>query len=273
MNNELRDNTIIYFTLPAVLLILVTSLGGLFYESTYARETSAWVAQAIGQDIIDMVLIIPALVISALLVRAGKRSAFFVWLGAMTYTAYTFVIYSFGVHFNMLFLIYCWTLGLAVYAVLTITVKVTPTAVKRWFDETRHEQLTSFFVLAAGVVFYLMWLKEDLPAMISDRAPASLQAIGLLTNPIHVLDLSIILPGFIITSILLLKKHAFGYLFAPVLLVFATLMDITIAALVVVMEMRGITDSVTVAVLFVLFALVCATVLAVFLRHMRKPAI
>lgn len=272
MENELRDNTILYFTIPTILLILVTSLGGLFYEGTYARETSLWTAQAVGQDIIDLAVLLPVLLISALLVRVGKKSAFFVWLGAMLYTAYTFVIYSFGLHFNTLFLIYCWTLGLSIYAIITLSVKITPSTVKGWFDLTRHEHVTAFFVLAAGVVFYLMWLKEDLPAMISNQTPSTLKAIGLLTNPVHVLDLSLILPGFIIVSALLIKKHAFGYFFGPVLLVFAALMDITIGALVVVMEARGLSDHVIVAWLFAVFTVVCLAVLTGFLRHMKKAA-
>lgn len=273
MDNELRDKTVLFFTIPTILLILAASLGGLLYGSTYARETSVWVAQAVGQDMINLMLIAPVLLISALLARSGKRSAFFVWLGTMLYTAYTFVIYSFGVHFNTLFLVYCWTLGLAVYAILTLTVKITPAAVKRWFDETRNEHLTSFFILAAGVVFYLMWLKEDLPAMINDQAPLSLQQVGLLTNPVHVLDLSIILPAFIIVSVLLIRKHALGYLFAPVLLVFAALMDITIAALVIVMKLRGVSDDYSVTGLFIVITILILAVLVCFLRHMKKPAI
>ncbi len=272
MDSELRDNTILYFTLPTVLLVLVTSLGGLLYQSTYARETSVWVAQAIGQDIIDLVILVPVLLISAFLARAGKRSAFFVWLGAMMYTAYTFVIYSFGLHFNTLFLVYCSTLGLAIYAIITLSVKIGPSRVKEWFDATRQEHITALFVLAAGIIFYLMWLKEDLPAMINDQTPPSLQAIGLLTNPVHVLDLSLILPGFIIISALLIKKHAFGYFFGPVLLVFAALMDITIGAFVVVMQLRGLSDNMVVAWLFAAFALVCLAVLTGFLRHMKKAA-
>lgn len=272
MDSELRDKTIVYFTVPMLLLVLVTSLGGLLYEGMYARETSVWTAQAIGQDIIDLVILVPVLLVSAFLIRAGKRPAFFVWLGAMMYTAYTFVIYSFGLHFNTLFLVYCWTLGLAVYAIITLSVRIRPTRVREWFDVTRHEHVTALFVLAAGVIFYLMWLKEDLPAMINDQVPASLQATGLLTNPVHVLDLSLILPGFIIISALLLKKHAFGYFFAPVLLVFATLMDITIGTLIVVMELRGISDNIVVAWLFAAFTVICLAVLTAFLRHMKKAA-
>ncbi len=273
MENELRDNTILYFTIPTILLVASASLGGLLFGSTYARETSAWVAQALGQDLVNLILIVPTLVVSSLLVRSGKRSALFVWLGTMVYTAYTFVVYSFGVHFNTFFLVYCWTLGLSVYAVITLTVRITPAVVKRWFDETRHEYSTSIFVLAAGVVFYLMWLKEDLPAMISDQTPPGLQATGLLTNPIHVLDLSIVLPGFIITSILLVKKHAFGYLFAPVLLVFAALMCLTIAVLIAMMDFKEATGNLVAAGLFLVVTLVCLGLLVIFLRHMRNPAV
>lgn len=273
MDGELRGNTVLYFTIPTVLFVIVTSLGGLWFGSTYSRETALWVAQAAGQDIIDIALIVPVLLVFAFLTKSGNRSAFLVWLGAMLYTSYTFVIYSFGLHFNSLFLIYCWTLGLSAYAFITLAVQVTPALVKSWFDESRHEYLVSILVLAGGVLFYLMWLKDDLPAMISNQAPASLRGTGLPTNPVHVLDYSLFLPGFIITSILLFKKHAFGYFFAPVFLTFGVLMDITIAEIAVVMKVRGADDNITIAVLFVVFALLEIAVLTVFLRHMKKPVV
>lgn len=272
MEYNLHGKTVWYFTIPTVVLVIITSLAGLFLAGTYSRETTMWVAQAAGQDIINIALIVPVILVSAYFIGKGKRSGFFVWLGTMLYTAYTFVIYSFGLHFNSYFLIYCWTLGVSAYAFLTVTVKVTPGAVKSWFDEARHEHIMSILVLAAGVVFYLMWLKDDLPAMISNQTPASLQGTGLPTNPVHVLDYSLILPGFIVTSILLLKKNPFGYLFAPVLLTFGVLMDFTIAAIIIAMRVRGTADSLTAFVLFVIFAAIGIVVLVTFLRHMKKPA-
>ncbi len=273
IDSELRGKTILGFTIPTVLLIIATSLGGLLLEGTYSRETSEWLAQAIAQDFVDLVLIVPTLAVAAFLVMRGKRSAWFVWLGAMLYTFYTFVIYSFSVHFNALFLVYCWALGFSAYALITLPVQVGPATVKSWFGETEHEHITSAFVLVAGVLFYLMWLKEDLPAMISDQTPAGLQATGLMSNPVHVLDLSLILPGFIITSILLLRRQAVGYLFAPVLLVFGVLMDITIAAIVVVMKVRGIGGGGAVAWVFVIFAAIGLAVLIGFLRHLKKKEV
>lgn len=273
MDKELRGNTVLLFTIPTIVLVIITSLGGLLIGNTYSRETPLWVAQAAGQDLIDIILIVPFLLISALLTKKGSRSAFLVWLGVMLYTSYTFVIYSFGLHFNSLFLVYCWTLGLSAYAFITLSVLVTPTTVKGWFDESRHEYLMSILVLAAGVLFYLMWLKDDLPAMISNQAPASLSGTGLPTNPVHVLDYALVLPGFIVTSILLFRKQALGYFFAPVLLTFGVLMHITIAVIVVVMKARGTDDKIGMSILFLVFAAIGAAVLVSFLRHMKKPAV
>lgn len=271
MEYNLRGKTVWYFSVPTVSLIIITCVAGLLCAGTYIRETPLWVAQAAGQDIINIFLIVPTLLISAYFTGKGKRSGFFVWLGTMLYTTYTFVIYSFGLHFNSFFLIYCWTLGVSAYAFITLTVQVKPETVKGWFDEARHEHLMSILVLAAGVVFYLMWLKDDLPAMISNQTPSNLSGTGLPTNPVHVLDYSLVLPGFILTSILLFKKNAFGYLFAPVLMTFGVLMDITIATIIIVMRVRGTADNVTVSILFWAFAAIGTAVLVSFLRHMKKP--
>lgn len=272
MNGKLRGKEILYFTLATVILMAITSLGGLFYHNTYSRETALWIAQAAGQDIVNLALIVPVLLVTAIVARRGSRWGLFVWLGTMLYTSYTFVIYSFGLHFNSLFLVYCWTLGVSAYSFITLTVQITPGSVKEWFDDSRHEYFMSLFVLAAGVLFYLMWLKDDLPAMISNQAPASLRGTGLPTNPVHVLDYSLVLPGFIITSVLLLKKKALGYLFAPVFMTFAVLMNITIAVIAVVMKMGGSNDNVSVSILFTIFAAIGVAVLVIFLGHMKKPA-
>lgn len=270
---KLHLKAVSYFTAAAVLLISVTSLVGLLFENTYSRETPFWIAQAAGQDLLNIFLIVPVLIASAFLIRKGIRWGIFLWLGAMLYTSYTFVIYSFGLHFNSLFLVYCWTLGVSVYGFLTLATQITPSGVKGWFDESRHEYLMSLFVLAAGVLFYLMWLKDDLPAMINNGVPANLLGTGLPTNPVHVLDYSLVLPGFIITSILLLKKRAFGYFFTPIIMTFGVLMDITIAVLIIVMRAKGTDDKIGVSVLFFVLAALGIAVLAGFLSHMKKPPV
>ena len=65
-----------------------------------------------------------------------------------------------------------------------------------------------------SVLFYIQWLSQDVPAILSNEAPADVREINIPTNPVHVLDLGLFLPAMIITSILLWKKKPSGQLFA-----------------------------------------------------------
>src|SRR5215831_1992292 len=71
-----------------------------------------------ASDIVDLFLVLPVVLISGIKGYGGSIPARLVWMGALGYLFYNFVIYAFGVHFNALFLVYCATLSLCVYATL-----------------------------------------------------------------------------------------------------------------------------------------------------------
>jgi hypothetical protein len=262
MENVLRGNRTLFFTISLALLVIVTSLGGLFLGNLYSREIAPWVAQCFGQDIIDLLIIVPTLLISASSMRKGIRPALFVWLGTTAYLIYTFIIYCFAVHFNSFFLVYCAVLGLSVYATITTVAAMNFAELQVWFDEKRSVRLASGFLFMLAVVFALLWLREIIPAMIHHEIPQGTKEAGLLTNPVHVLDLSIVLPGFVIASILLRRRHRVGYLLAPVLLVFAALMSATIGGLMIVMVLKGITASFGLISVFALLTLAAILIFA-----------
>jgi hypothetical protein len=256
MEIQFRTKRIWVFTLALGLLMLSTSIGGLLDGHMYSRETPASLAQCIGQDIVNLVVILPTLLASGFLLWRGRRRALFVWLGATLYIIYTYVIYCFAVRFNTLFLVYCAVLGLSVYAIITTVVTMDLSAVKAWYDEKRSVSTPATFLFALALMFSLLWLKDIVPALIHGEVPQDVKEAGLLTNPVHVLDLSVALPGFVITSILLLKKDPYGYLFAPAFLIFAALMNVTIGALVVVMKYKGLAGDYALTGVFALLALV-----------------
>jgi hypothetical protein len=260
-----RDRTLI-FTLALASLITVSSLGGLLLGDLYSHETSDWHVQCIGQDIVDLVVLVPTLLLSALFIRKGGRRAMFVWLGATLYTVYTFFIYCFSVHFNAFFLVYCAVLGLAVYGTIATMVAVDQSALQRWFEEGKGARAAAIFLFALAVLFGLIWLKEVVPAMIRNEAPQIVTEDGLPTNPVHVLDLSIVLPGFVLPSVLLWRKHELGYLFAPAFLAFAALMDATIGGLVVIMNLRGQAAE---PLLIGVFAVLAVATILIFLNLVR----
>ena len=272
MQREIRSNTPLYFSIPLSLLIIVTSIGGMFFRSVYARETLAYAAQGVAQDLFDFIIVTPTLTISALMIRSGKRSALFVWLGTMLYVLYTFVIYCFAVHFNSLFLVYCLTLGTSFYAIVTVLTNMSFDEVKGWFNDKKTENAMSMFLLLIGVMFYSTWLKEIIPALIHNDIPQSVREARLLTNPVHVLDLSIFLPGVLISSILLKKRHSLGYLFAPSLLIFVILTAIAIGSMVISMSLSGVEVELSLSMIFAVVALISVFVLVNFLSHMKKES-
>lgn len=272
MENEFRNNRALCFSIPLSLLTIVTSVGGIFFKSIYARETLSYAAQGVAQDMFDLLLVVPTVIITASLIGKGKRSALFVWLGTVLYTLYTFVIYCFGVHFNALFLVYCLTLGLSFYSIVTVLLKTDLQEIKGWFDDKKTENVMSIFLMILGLLFYATWLKEVIPAIIHNETPQSVKDAGLLTNPVHVLDLSIFLPGVFIASILLKKKNPLGYLFAPSLLVFVILTAIAIGGMVVAMKLYGMEVDMSLSMVFAILAIISVFVLVSFLRHMKRAS-
>ena len=80
-------------------LVLVTSLSGIFIERTYSREAPAWAVQAVGQDFANLAVVALLLVCTFYMWKKSLRS-YLVWLGAYIYLVYAFAIYAFFIHFN-----------------------------------------------------------------------------------------------------------------------------------------------------------------------------
>jgi hypothetical protein len=244
--NEAR--MVIALSVPLIMLLAGVSLFGIFSPGFYAKETQNWQVQAIGQDIIDLVLIVPVLSVTTLMtLKIRKRIAFPLWGGVILYLIYTFTIYSFDVHFNKLFVFYCLALGLAFYSFLYFGYRQLKEPAPPMAERTVLRKVIGIYFMAIAAVFYTLWLSELLPAITSDSVPKGLTESGLPTNPVHVLDLAVVLPGIFITGVLLLRNNRLALILTPVTLVFFILMDITIGSLSIMMLQKGLGDSLALA--------------------------
>ncbi len=273
MTSDNQNKIILFLSLPIAILVTIVSYTGLFFPDTYAKETANWAAQAVAQDIIDLFLIIPFLLISSWLGFKKNRIALLLWSGVLIYLIYTFVIYCFAVHFNQLFIVYCLVLGLSFYAFLYFLLSQIKEPIASWYSEKIPVKTVGIFLMILSGLFYLLWLSEIIPAIFSNTSPATIIETGLLVNPVHALDLSVVLPGFMIVGILLLKKNPLGLLLAPAVLTFCILMDITIGTLMIVMNMRGIETDLSLTVIMVLLALFTLGLLVWFLKSLQLKRI
>jgi hypothetical protein len=138
------------------------------------------------------------------------------------------------------------------------------------FAATTKASPVSVFLLVVDLLFYFQWLSEDIPALMTGKIPPSVVENGLLTNPVHVLDLGLVLPALIITAILFWRRKLLGFFLAVPLLVFTILTGIGILAIFVVMSMKGMSTSQVVELLFAAIVLVSLVLSVLFLREVKE---
>lgn len=272
MKQDHRDKIILLLTIPLAIFTAIVSYVGIFIENTYLKETVNYAAQGIGQDIVNLFVIVPVLLISSVFAYRENRFGLFLWSGTLFYMVYSYAIYCFALHFNNLFLVYCLIFGLSFYSLLYFFVKSMKENISEWFSENVPIKSISLFLFIIAGVFYFLWLSEIIPALINQKIPLSIIENGLLTNPVHVLDMAICLPALIITGVLLLKENAIGYLLVPMMLIFCILMSIAIVAMVFVMKMKGLTTDLFLTGIFGVISLVSITFLVNYMRKLKRKA-
>src|SRR3954469_4178386 len=102
----------------ASLLMALASAAGLFVPAVYAKETASWGAQGAGQDLVNLFVAVPTLTLSAWYVRKRSVRALMVWIGALIYVVYSYLMYAFFVHFGPVFPLYVAVLGLSAFTLV-----------------------------------------------------------------------------------------------------------------------------------------------------------
>ena len=280
------SKTALWLSVLVAFLVLIASSAGLFLKSLYARETMSWTVQAYGQDIANIVAA-AALFIAVYFVSKGSVKAFLVWIGVLIALIYPYIIYAFAIHFNSLFLVYVAIVGLSFYTLVGSLMHLHLDNLQPSFAATTKARPVSVFLLLVAVLFALLklkkmpdaggtlldnimlWLNEDIPALLTGKIPQTVMESGLLTSPVHVLDLGLYLPAMIITAILLWRRKLLGYILAIPLLVFNILTGIGIVAAQFAASSKGLAASLGVE-LFIAAIVVVSLVLSVlFLREVK----
>lgn len=258
----------IIITLSILLAFMVAgvSLIGILTPDFYMRETSNWQVQSIGQDIIDLAVVVPALLLSTQIILRTRRVGLFLWAGVLLYLIYTFAIFAFDIHFNKLFFVYCLILGLSFYLFIYFLFSQTVDPARITSKKITNRVIGIYFIVMAAL-FYLLWLLEVIPYSIAGKTPVSLMEVGTPTNPVHVLDLSVILPGIFLVGVLLLKNRKMGHALTPAILIFFTLMDITIGTLSLMMRQKGFQGSLQLTVVMGGLALLSFCLLVWYFRN------
>lgn len=206
-------------------LVLAISVANLALPDTYVRETPDWRMQAVVQDWVDAVLLVPWLALCGWGIRRGWAPALPLLAGGLAFAAYSFAIFAFAVHFNRMFVAYCVTLGLSAFALVRVCMALPRRAPLPGGQPAR---VAGAFLALIGLAFLALWMLGDVGAIAAGEVPEEVRESGLPVNPVHVLDYAATLPLLVAAGVSCLRRKPFGLLAAPVLYAFAVLTDIAI---------------------------------------------
>ena len=268
-HEDIRTRTALPYRLSGGLAVLlaIASAAGLFVPGLY-RDAPDWVAQTRGTDLVTLTLAVPALLASLSLAARGSRRAEIVWLGAIGYILYMYAIYAFDVAFNPLFLVYVASFSLALWSTVALLARADPDGLRARCAPGLPVRWIAAYLLGVAALFCLAWLKEIVPATLGNTTPTGLRGLALPTNPVHVLDLSVLLPLAALSGIWLWQRRPWGYLLAGVLLTTMTLIGLSIVSIALFDYRADPTASLAAVPMFALVTLAGLGLLVCYLRHL-----
>ena len=219
-----------WLTALIVVLAIPVHLTGLLVPGFY-RDPVVLLPQNLGTDLVTLCIGIPLLAVSAIAMQRGSLCSRLLWLGALGYLVYAYGMYALGVRWNPLFLAYLALFGLSVF---TLTIGVVGTDAALLCERAKRAPVRSVagYLILIAVMVAALWLAEEVGALLRGSVPASVVQFEAPTNIVHVFDLGIVLPAFVIAAVMLLRGRPWGYVLAGMLLVKASTVGLWVAVMI-----------------------------------------
>ncbi len=208
------------YILSVIIAILATvaSAGGLFLGSLYRDNTfvtSLWG----GNDLVTLVVAVPMLVAALVLSMRGSHRAQLVWLAMLNYMLYNFAFYLFGAAFNWFFLIYVALFTLSILALIFGLVNIDVNQIGQRFQSRTPVKWISGYLLFVAIGLSIIYVTQSLGFVATGQLPEIVVKTGHPTSVIFALDLSLLVPVFVIGAIWLWRRRPWGYVLASMSMV------------------------------------------------------
>jgi hypothetical protein len=205
-----------------LLVSMVASSGAGLLVSGLYQDPEPFGAMLRGYDLVALVLAAPTL--AAVLLRALRRSprARLLWVAVLAYAVYDYAFYVFGTAFNDLFLLHVAAFSLAVFALVLALATFDVTGLVAGFRDRTPVRSIGGVLLLLGVSLGVMWSVYALRFAVTAEVPDEPSRLVLPTAVTHLgwaLDLSLLVPGYLLAGVLLWRRAAWGYVLAAMMLV------------------------------------------------------
>ena len=206
-------------------------------QGLYAQDSASIASQGRAQDIVTLIIGIPLLIISFIMYSRGDLKGSLLFTGTLAYFLYTYISYCFIVTFNIMFLAYTTLFSLSLFGFILVVGQLDIKHIAAKMAPRFYRKTISIYIFMVGILIFLMWMGRIVPALISGSAPFGIEHYT--TLGIQVMDLSIIVPLSILTSVLLWSKKPWGYVLSGIVIFKALTLLLAIFAMIIAEYVNG----------------------------------
>jgi hypothetical protein len=222
----------------AALMALQASVGllapSIYRDAEWAK--AAWY----GNDIVTLGVAVPLLAVSLAYARRGSRAAELVWFSMLGYALYNYAFYVFGARMNELFPLYVGLFVLPAVALALALGRYDVTALAEAFSPRTPRRLVSGYMALTGVGLGVAWLAQWAGWVFGGVEPAiGEEPFTLIAS----LDLSLIVPYFVLGAVLLWRGRPWGYVLGTIMCLKGATYTLVLTVSSVVGAARGIEGS------------------------------
>ncbi|HTP89978.1 MAG TPA: hypothetical protein VMJ34_23695 [Bryobacteraceae bacterium] len=272
MNNPKTGRWALWLSFPLAVLLVIASGAGVFLPSVYANEPHLAGAGAVSADLMNLIVVVPVLIASAIFTLRGWMGARLVWMSTVLYVVYAFIYYTLSVRYNALFLIYCAVQGLSFYMLVGALGSISVGEIARRYRRRGPAFAAAVLLLVIVAGASVHWAQRAIAVVQSGKAPQDVLDAGQITDVAAVLDLAFVLPAFALTAVLLLMRRPMGFVLGPIILSFTGMIALLLVAIVAVLVDRGLAADYSGIAVSGGIAVIAGALLALFLRPVPKEA-
>jgi hypothetical protein len=264
------DKKIVYInSIIIAILASIATLSGLFWKGLYKHDTVSVAAQAMGQDLVTLLIGIPILLGSLYLIRQDSLKGNLIWMGTVFYFLYSYASMSFLASYNQLFLIYVALFSLSLYTFVYGLVSLDIKTIKKSISPGKTTKTAGVFLIFSGALLAVMWIKMVVDSLLTGTAPAALESYTTLV--IQAMDIGVVFPATLIGGMLIIKGKEWGYALVSILLIKASLLGTAIISMIFFMAQNGVELALGQVIFFAAVAAVGISISIVFYRRIKDP--
>lgn len=240
---------------------VIINARGLYYWDTVSS-----VAQMQANDLVTLVLGLPLLVISSWLTRRGSLRGRLLLTGTLGFTLYTYITMCFGAAYNRLFMVYVALFSLSLFAFILSMMSFELKTLPSHFSEKLPRGWIAGLLFFAAAFLSLAWLGRVAATFTPNAIPALENTTSMF---IQAMDLGLIVPLCVLSGVLLLHRHAWGYLLASVGLMKFLTMGIAVSLMGFNMARVGVPVSAVELVVFPVIAIANLVMVALLIKNIN----